>query len=171
MNQSTKLRKNPCGYNFLFRKLGSFAFLYVIFAMEILHSPVETRQFVNRLKASGKRVGFVPTMGALHEGHASLVRRSVEDNDITVASIFVNPTQFGEGEDFDRYPRDLEKDASLLRELGTDLIFAPGVAEMYPEGKGNSQITFNVGRLGSMMDGEKRPGHFQGSGSGGVQAI
>ena len=130
--------------------------------MDILHLPSAVRKTVNDLKAKGKTVGFVPTMGALHEGHASLVRRSVQDNDFTVASIFVNPTQFGEGEDFDKYPRDLEKDADLLRDLGTGLIFAPGVAEMYPEGKGQSQITFNVGKLGTMMDGEKRPGHFQG---------
>ena len=130
--------------------------------MNILRHVAPLRASINRLKTKGKKVGFVPTMGALHQGHASLVRRSIQDNDFTVVSIFVNPTQFGEGEDFERYPRNLVQDADLLKELGTDLIFAPETEEIYPEGRSQSQITFNVGKLGRTLEGEKRPGHFQG---------
>lgn len=105
-------------------------------------------------------VGFVPTMGALHEGHATLIRRAREQNDIVVLSIFVNPLQFGPNEDYDRYPRTLEADAALATEAGVDVIFAPSVEEMYPGG--DPKITAVSGELGTLFEGKTRPGHFDG---------
>lgn len=104
-------------------------------------------------------VGFVPTMGALHEGHASLVRRARADCDAVVASIFVNPTQFGPSEDLSRYPRDEAADLALLESLGVDLCFMPAVAEMYPPG---ATVSVDVGQLGEVLEGAARPGHFRG---------
>ncbi len=105
-------------------------------------------------------IGLVPTMGALHEGHAALVRRSVAENDLTVVSIFVNPTQFAPHEDFERYPRTLEQDQALLSELGTDFIFAPATQEIYPQN--TAQIGFTVRDLDKVLDGASRPGHMNG---------
>ncbi|WP_237187758.1 pantoate--beta-alanine ligase [Rothia nasimurium] len=121
-----------------------------------------------RLEASSKTsdgpkaisVGFVPTMGALHEGHATLIRRAREQNDVVVLSIFVNPLQFGPNEDYDRYPRTLEADAALASEAGVDVIFAPEVEEMYPGG--TPKITAVSGELGTLFEGKTRPGHFDG---------
>jgi pantoate--beta-alanine ligase len=110
-------------------------------------------------KASGKRVALVPTMGCLHEGHLVLVRRARELADFVVVSIFVNPTQFGPGEDFDRYPRALERDRELLRAEGVDLVFAPPVGEMYPAG---FQTYVAVESLSKPLCGARRPGHFRG---------
>ena len=104
-------------------------------------------------------VGFVPTMGALHEGHASLVRRAREDCASTVASIFVNPAQFGPNEDLSRYPRDETGDLALLESLGVDLAFVPGVEEIYPA---DHTMSVDVGRLGDVLEGAARPGHFWG---------
>ena len=109
-----------------------------------------------------KPLGFVPTMGALHEGHASLVQRSVSDNPFTVASIFVNPTQFGPNEDLDRYPRTFEADSNMLKELGVDIIFAPRNEDIYPKGKDNTAITFNIRGLADRLCGASRPGHMNG---------
>jgi len=106
-----------------------------------------------------KSIGFVPTMGALHEGHASLMRRSVKDNDLTVASIFVNPTQFGPNEDFSQYPRTFEQDCALLEKIGVDIVFAPLMTEIYPK---KAHITFTVNQLADKLCGESRPGHFNG---------
>lgn len=106
------------------------------------------------------RVGLVPTMGALHEGHASLVRQSVAENDYTIASIFVNPTQFGPNEDLDRYPRDMEGDTELLRSLGVDMVFAPDNDEVYPKPPG--QIMFGIRDLDKRLCGASRPGHMNG---------
>lgn len=115
--------------------------------------------------AGGKKkqltVGYVATMGALHEGHATLIRRAREQNDVVVLSIFVNPLQFGPGEDFDTYPRALEADTALAAEAGVDLIFAPTVEEMYPGG--NPRITVSSGELGTLFEGSTRPGHFDGA--------
>jgi len=108
----------------------------------------------------GKEIGFIPTMGYLHQGHLSLVRRARKENDVVVVSIFVNPTQFGEGEDFDRYPRDFERDKELLEREGVDILFYPSVKEMYPQGY--STFVEVEGTLTSVLCGEKRPGHFKG---------
>jgi pantoate--beta-alanine ligase len=116
----------------------------------------------NKLKEErkkGKRIGFVPTMGYLHEGHLSLVRQSVKDNDLTVVSIFVNPIQFGPGEDFERYPRDIERDKRLLEKEGVDYLFFPTSEEMYPSG---FKTFVEVAELGKKLCGKSRPGHFRG---------
>ncbi|MGB7553425.1 MAG: pantoate--beta-alanine ligase [Candidatus Korobacteraceae bacterium] len=108
---------------------------------------------------NGKTLGFVPTMGALHEGHLSLVRASRARCDVTAVSIFVNPLQFGPAEDLDKYPRPLERDAALLEQAGVDLLFTPGVKEMYPPG---AQTYVLVEELSNQLDGASRPGHFRG---------
>lgn len=119
----------------------------------------EIRRVVAEAKANGLKVGFVPTMGALHEGHASLVRQAVEDCGFVVVSIFVNPLQFGPTEDFDRYPRTLEEDVALLREIGAHAVFAPSASEMYP----TPQRTFvDVEQVTEGLCGASRPGHFRG---------
>lgn len=112
-------------------------------------------------RKEGKTVGFVPTMGALHEGHLSLVKESKKNSDITVVSIFVNPTQFNDPEDLKRYPRTLEKDLNLLKSVDCDLVFVPSVTEIYPE---PDTRKFDFGYLESIMEGAKRPGHFNGVG-------
>lgn len=111
------------------------------------------------LKHKNKTVGFVPTMGALHEGHLSLVRRSKKENDFTVVSIFVNPIQFGPNEDFQQYPREIEGDLQKLSLLGVDAVFSPDAKEMYPEGFSTS---VHIGRIGEILCGASRPGHFNG---------
>lgn len=108
---------------------------------------------------NGKTLGFVPTMGALHEGHFSLVRASRSRCDVTAVSIFVNPLQFGPAEDLEKYPRPLERDAALLERLGVELLFTPGVEEMYPQG---AQTHVLVEALSNKLDGASRPGHFRG---------
>jgi pantoate--beta-alanine ligase len=107
----------------------------------------------------GKRLGLVPTMGALHEGHLSLVRESRSQCDLTAVSIFVNPLQFGPTEDFAKYPRTLERDAALLLSLGVDFLFVPSVSEMYPTG---AKTSVEVADLSGRLDGGSRPGHFRG---------
>jgi pantoate--beta-alanine ligase len=111
------------------------------------------------LRRSGRRVGFVPTMGALHEGHLSLVRAASSACDAVVMSVFVNPLQFGPGEDLDAYPRDEVADLELASRHGVDVVFCPPVAQIYPEG---AATTVNVGTLGEVLEGEVRPGHFSG---------
>ena len=111
-------------------------------------------------RATGRRVGFVPTMGYLHEGHASLMASSVADNDVTVASIFVNPLQFGAGEDLEAYPRDLPRDAALAADAGVDVLFTPTVEEMYPHGRVLTTVT--VAEVSARMEGASRPTHFAG---------
>lgn len=108
---------------------------------------------------TGKRLGLVPTMGALHEGHLSLVRAAKSQSDVVAVSIFVNPLQFGPTEDFAKYPRTLDRDVALLQELGVDLIFVPSVAEMYPPG---AKTQVEVSDLSGRLDGGSRPGHFRG---------
>lgn len=114
---------------------------------------------VERLKEKGKSIGFVPTMGFLHEGHLSLVKRSLTKSDVTVVSIFVNPSQFGPNEDFREYPRDFEKDSLLLSEMGIDILFAPREEQMYPSGY---QTYVQVEHLQDMLCGKSRPKHFKG---------
>lgn len=108
---------------------------------------------------TSKKLGLVPTMGALHEGHLSLVRAAKSQCDVTAVSIFVNPLQFGPTEDLEKYPQTLEQDTALLRELGVDLVFIPSVAEMYPAG---ARTYVEVTALSSKLDGGSRPGHFRG---------
>ncbi|NPB06719.1 MAG: pantoate--beta-alanine ligase [Aquificae bacterium] len=119
----------------------------------------ELRNFLKSKRCEGKEVGFVPTMGYLHEGHAELIKLARMQNDVVVVSIFVNPTQFGEGEDYDRYPRDLERDLELCERLGVDVVFAPDEKEMYPAGY---RTRVCVGELGKVLEGAFRPGHFDG---------
>jgi len=126
--------------------------------MVVVRSVKEMQQIANRLIKEGKSIGFVPTMGYLHEGHLSLVRRARSENDVVVVSIFVNPIQFGPNEDFDRYPRDEKRDLELLQDL-TDFVFIPEVSEMYPEG---FSTYVEVGKLSENLCGRFRPGHFRG---------
>lgn len=127
--------------------------------MRQINTVAEMKRACRSATRSGKTLGLVPTMGALHEGHLSLVRASRADCDVTVASIFVNPLQFGPTEDLEKYPRTLERDEALLRELEVDFVFLPTVAEMYPAG---SRTYVDVSDLSSKLDGGSRPGHFRG---------
>jgi len=127
--------------------------------MQIIHTIEGLRQALGAARKSGQTIGLVPTMGYLHKGHLELVRRSREENDVTVVSIFVNPLQFGANEDLDKYPRDLERDANLLRDANVDFLFAPAVSDMYPR---PMQTVVDVPTLGNQMEGEARPGHFAG---------
>jgi pantoate--beta-alanine ligase len=127
--------------------------------VKILTKISESRDEINVFRCVGKRIGFVPTMGYLHEGHLSLVKKCREENDIVVVSIFVNPTQFGAGEDFERYPKDLKKDAALLQGAGVDFLFTPSVEEMYPEG---FSTAISVSGISDGLCGSSRPGHFDG---------
>jgi pantoate--beta-alanine ligase len=111
------------------------------------------------LRAEGKTIGFVPTMGALHEGHLTLMRKAKSECDVAVASVFVNPTQFGQGEDFEAYPRDLNKDLQMAANAGVDIAFTPDTSEMYPLGY---QTAVTLSELTVRWEGEVRPGHFQG---------
>lgn len=127
--------------------------------MKVFQKPSEIQQEIIDLKRSGKTIGFVPTMGALHEGHLSLVRRCREENDIAVVSIFVNPKQFGPKEDYQKYPRNFERDKELLEKENVDYIFYPSVEDMYPEGY---ETYVDLERLPNHLCGLSRPGHFRG---------
>ena len=129
--------------------------------MQVLNTKNELVILAARLKKEGKKIGFVPTMGALHEGHLSLVKESKKNSDITIVSIFVNPPQFNDPEDLKRYPRTLEQDVTLLESVDCDIVFAPSVEEIYPE---PDTRKFDFGYLESIMEGAKRPGHFNGVG-------
>jgi len=128
--------------------------------MQTVHSVAQVREYVRGWHNKGLSVGFVPTMGNLHDGHISLIREARARCDVVVVSIFVNPTQFGPNEDFDRYPRTLDADAAALVEAGTDLLFAPSVEEMYPLGQ--NQTWVDVDQLGDYLCGASREGHFRG---------
>jgi pantoate--beta-alanine ligase len=127
--------------------------------MKLIHDVKEMQQTALALKHTGKRIAFVPTMGFLHEGHASLLREGRKRGDCLVLSIFVNPTQFGPNEDLERYPRNLERDCALAEACGVDIIFAPAAAGMYPPG---FQTTVSLGPLTEPLCGASRPGHFNG---------
>lgn len=127
--------------------------------MKIIETVKELQSIIAEEKKQGKTVGFVPTMGALHQGHLSLVQRCKKENDLAVVSIFVNPTQFNDKGDLERYPRTLQADAQLLETVGCDVIFAPGEKEIYPE---PDTRVFSFGMLDKVMEGEHRPGHFNG---------
>ena len=136
--------------------------LFSISEEMIIYTTVkETQKTISALRETGKSIGFVATMGALHEGHLSLIRRSKKENDITVCSIFVNPIQFNNKEDLIRYPRTLEKDCRLLENEGCDFVFAPDMEEMYPGGE-KPKVEVDFGMLDKVMEGKFRPGHFNG---------
>ncbi|GAA0333142.1 pantoate--beta-alanine ligase [Oceanobacillus oncorhynchi subsp. oncorhynchi] len=119
----------------------------------------EMNAIIRTLKKEQKQIGLVPTMGALHDGHLTMVKTSLENNDITVVSVFVNPLQFGPNEDFDAYPRDIDSDQAKLEPLGVDYVFYPSVEEMYPN---PLAISLKVNRMAEVLEGAKRPGHFDG---------
>ncbi len=127
--------------------------------MQVFHKIVELQNKLFEDRKNGKSVGLVPTMGALHEGHASLVKKSVKDNDVTVVSVFVNPTQFNDPKDLSSYPRDIEADCKLLEEVGADYVFTPSVEEMYPT---PDTRHFEFPPISTVMEGAHRPGHFNG---------
>lgn len=127
--------------------------------MKIVNSIKELRGYLAEEKQNNKRIGLVPTMGALHDGHLSLVKRCVEENAVCVVSVFVNPTQFNDQHDLETYPRTLDKDCALLETAGCDYVFAPSVEEMYPE---PDTRTFDFGTVSQVMEGARRPGHFNG---------
>lgn len=131
--------------------------------MVIFKKLADIQQYIATERAIRRQVGFVPTMGALHDGHASLVRQAREGADIVVASIFINPTQFNDKTDFEKYPISVEADIMMLIEAGCDVLFLPNVEEMYPNGT-NSMPSYNFGYLDTVLEGEKRPGHFKGVG-------
>jgi pantoate--beta-alanine ligase len=134
-------------------------FILSFWKMKVLRTIEETRKASRAAGSRGARVGLVPTMGALHEGHLSLIRAAKAQSDVIAASIFVNPTQFGPNEDFTRYPRDLDRDLALLEREGVDFIFVPSVEEMYPQ-PSNTWVT--VEGLSERLCGKSRPGHFRG---------
>ena len=130
--------------------------------MQILTTKQALQSAVQACKIAGQTIGLVPTMGALHEGHATLVRRAVEENDICVVSVFVNPTQFNNKEDLAKYPRDINRDAELLRSIGAQYVFAPTPEEMYSAEEMNTTFAFDFAGLDQVMEGKMRPGHFNG---------
>lgn len=130
--------------------------------MQIITTKNELKAIVGACKAHKQTIGLVPTMGALHAGHASLVKRAVEDNDVCFVSVFVNPTQFNNKEDLAKYPRNIERDAQLLESIGATYVFAPTPEEMYSAEEMNTTFEFDFAGLDKVMEGKMRPGHFNG---------
>ncbi len=130
--------------------------------MTIVHTKAELKSQIEALRKENKSIGFVPTMGALHNGHCSLVKQCVSENDVCIVSIFVNPTQFNNTDDLQKYPRTLERDAELLGNKGCKLIFAPDPQEMYSEQEMTDTFSFDFNGLDAVMEGKFRPGHFNG---------
>lgn len=126
---------------------------------QVVTRAIELRSILSEIQSNGQTVGFVPTMGALHAGHASLLSKSISENSCTVLSVFVNPKQFGPREDFSRYPRTFSTDLKMAQELGVDILYAPTAEEMYPQ---NFQTNISVGEMGTVLCGAYRPGHFDG---------
>ena len=129
--------------------------------MKIIRKVAELEDFIADARAHGQKVGLVPTMGALHDGHLSLVKKAVSENEVAVASVFVNPTQFNNPDDLATYPRNEEADFRLLEEAGISAVFAPSVEEIYPAGADEGHV-FDLGEVAEVMEGKFRPGHFQG---------
>jgi len=140
-----------------FRKF--FKSIFALLFMKVIRTIVALKNALKPYRLKSHNIGFVPTMGALHEGHLSLVRTSTRQNEVSVVSIFVNPNQFNNTNDLNNYPRDLDKDCRFLEQTGCDFIFAPDVKEMYPE---EDFCQFEFGSLGTVMEGKHRPGHFNG---------
>ena len=130
--------------------------------MQIITTKKELQAAVQACKEANKTIGLVPTMGALHAGHASLVRRAVAENNVCVVSVFVNPTQFNNKEDLAKYPRNIERDAELLSSIGAHFVFAPTPEEMYSAEELNTTFAFDFAGLDQVMEGKMRPGHFNG---------
>ncbi|MFD2597746.1 pantoate--beta-alanine ligase [Sphingobacterium corticis] len=128
--------------------------------MEIILDPIALKQYVHNVKQEQKKVGFVPTMGALHEGHLTLIQEAQKKTDIVICSIFVNPTQFNDPKDLEKYPRPIEQDKALLNQIGCDVLFLPDVSAMYPPNE--PEWSIDLGNLDRIWEGEHRPGHFQG---------
>lgn len=129
--------------------------------MLIFKTVKDLQKYINTLKKNGQSIGFVPTMGALHHGHLSLIQASKETTDVTVCSIFVNPTQFNDAKDLEKYPRTTERDVELLNTVKTDIVFLPSVEAVYPQDVETS-VNLDFGTLDQLMEGEHRPGHFAG---------
>lgn len=129
--------------------------------MRVLKRVSSLQRHLNTIREESLTIGFVPTMGALHQGHMSLIKQSVKENDITVASIFVNPTQFNQKDDLDKYPRDLKKDALMLKHNGCDYLFAPLATQIYPSDL-NTNVYLDIDHLTNILEGPNRPGHFEG---------
>lgn len=147
-------------YSFLFKK--KVVILHRVkneMQMKVISKIAELQNELFDLRKAGKSIGLVPTMGALHAGHASLVERSVKENDVTVVSVFLNPTQFNDKGDLDRYPRTLDADCALVEKMGADFVLAPSVEEMYPV---PDTRQFEFPPVSTVMEGAKRPGHFNG---------
>ena len=131
--------------------------------MKVLKSKKTLIDYVERQREMGKKIGFAPTMGALHQGHLSLYKAAKKENDEVISSIFVNPTQFNNPDDFQKYPKTLEKDLELLEKAGVDAVYVPNVEEMYPDGLNSKKYDFEG--LENEMEGKYRPGHFDGVGT------
>ena len=131
--------------------------------MKVLKSKKTLIDYIERQREMGKKIGFAPTMGALHEGHLSLYKAAKKENDEVISSIFVNPTQFNNPDDFQKYPKTLEKDLELLEKAGVDAVYVPNVEEMYPDGLNSKKYDFDG--LENEMEGKYRPGHFDGVGT------
>ncbi len=130
--------------------------------IQLIHTKSAFKAITDQLRHDGKTIGFVPTMGALHEGHCSLVLRAVKENDVCIVSVFCNPTQFNNAEDFEKYPRNIERDAELLEKEGAKFVFNPTAEEMYTAEEMKTTFQFDFGGLDQVMEGKYRPGHFNG---------
>ena len=129
--------------------------------MYLFKKASDLQHYLQSARKAGQQIGFAPTMGALHIGHVSLIKRANKDGLLSVCSIFVNPTQFNDPKDLERYPRTIEHDIELLEESGCNVLFMPDVSEVYPNGQKNMQA-FNFGKLDKVLEGVFRPGHFDG---------
>lgn len=129
--------------------------------MILLKTAIELQNWIAKQQEKGSKIGFVPTMGALHNGHISLITNCKSQNLLTVCSIFVNPTQFNDSSDFEKYPQTIESDILALEKVGTDLLFMPTQAQIYPNGTANLPV-YELGNLENLLEGKYRPGHFQG---------
>ncbi|MCB0483415.1 MAG: pantoate--beta-alanine ligase, partial [Flavobacteriales bacterium] len=130
--------------------------------MRVLKDFNSLTSYLLEKSTSNVQIGFVPTMGALHEGHLALVKTSLQENDITIASIFVNPTQFNESADFEKYPRVLQEDFKLLSDIGLNAVYTPNVSDIYPNNSDKIPLHFDFEGLDKVMEGAHRPGHFEG---------
>ena len=127
--------------------------------IEVIHTVEAARRYFPSIRASGKTLGFVPTMGALHAGHSSLIDRSLQENDFTAVSIFINPTQFGDADDYSQYPRPIDRDLAQLEEAEVDAVFLPDANELYPD---RYRFKIQEDSFSKELEGEHRPGHFDG---------